>query len=181
MTRPIIPGWTVTSSATVIKDRWIDLRADDCVTSSGVSVAPFYVLTYPDWVHIVCLDAQQRLCVVRQYRHGIRQTTMELPGGIIEAGEDPLDAAKREMLEETGIVGDGWRAVGRYSTNPSTHTNRVHIYACRVMSVQSVQLDAAEDIRHEFLTLDELRAAINDGEFGHLLHIGAVHEALGTI
>lgn len=56
--------WTVNSSATVIKDRWIDLRAEDCTTAAGVSIAPYYVLHYPDWAHIVCLDQDDHICVV---------------------------------------------------------------------------------------------------------------------
>ena len=179
--RTSLEPWTVIGSTTIIKDRWIDLRADACVTAAGVSIAPFYVLAYPDWVHVVCLDGHERICVVRQYRHGAGRTTAELPGGIIEAGEDPLDAAKREIREEAGVIGEEWRTVGSYSTNPANHTNRVHIFACRVGALQAPQPDAAETILHVFLTMTELRVAIESGEFCHLLHIGAIHEALRTI
>jgi 8-oxo-dGDP phosphatase len=60
---PFVP-WTVNRSTTVIKDRWIDLRAEDCTTSAGVSISPYYVLRYPDWAHIVCLDSVDRICVI---------------------------------------------------------------------------------------------------------------------
>jgi 8-oxo-dGTP pyrophosphatase MutT (NUDIX family) len=181
MTKLPLAPWRVNSSTTVIKDRWIDLRAEDCTTAAGVSISPYYVLRYPDWVHIVCVDSLDRICVIWQYRHGAARNMMELPGGVIEPDEEPLDGAKRELREETGIRGTRWRGCGTYRTNPATHTNNVHVFACRVDTVESTALDAAEDIRQEFLTLFELRAAIDSGDFGHLLHVGALCRALNLI
>jgi 8-oxo-dGTP pyrophosphatase MutT (NUDIX family) len=178
---PEIRAWTVNGSSTIIKDSWIDLRADDCTTPAGVSVSPYYVLRYADWAHSVCLDDSDRICVVSQYRHGAARVMMELPGGGVEAGEDPLAAAQRELLEETGIRAREWQSCGNFSPNPATHTNRFHVFACRVESVEAPRPDAAEDIRHQFLPLDQLKWAINTGEFGQLLHIGALWRVLDRI
>lgn len=114
----------MTGSRYVHKDRWIAVRADDCVTEDGVSVAPYYVLEYPDWVEIVALDADDNLLLVRQYRHGIADFSIELPaGGMDPSGADPCTAAARELLEETGCAGDMvW--VGEARRNASTHANR---------------------------------------------------------
>ena len=63
--------WTVRSSRRVLHDRWISVRADDCVTAEGAEVSPFYVLEYPDWVNVVALDDENHVLLVRQYRHGL--------------------------------------------------------------------------------------------------------------
>jgi 8-oxo-dGTP pyrophosphatase MutT (NUDIX family) len=173
-----IEPWIVNGSVAIIKDRWIDLRADDCTTAGGVGISPYYVLRYPDWAHVVCLDQDDRICVVSQYRHGAARVVMELPGGVVEAGEHPLEAAKRELLEETGVRASRWRGCGDFSPNPATHSNRFHVFACRVESIGAASPDASEDIRHEFVTLNRLMGAIDSGEFGQLLHIGALWRAL---
>jgi 8-oxo-dGTP pyrophosphatase MutT (NUDIX family) len=82
--------WRVTASRYIHKDRWIALRADDCVTDDGVPVAPYYVLEYPDWVEVVALDADDNVLLVRQYRHGMGDFSIELPAGGMDPGDtDP--------------------------------------------------------------------------------------------
>ncbi|WP_262270196.1 NUDIX hydrolase [Microvirga yunnanensis] len=120
--------WTVTRSRRILHDRWISLRADDCVTPSGVEIAPFYVLEYPDWVHVVAIDAEDHVLLVRQYRHGYGDSTLELPGGVMDAADkDPVTAAARELMEETGYSAENLRLLASLSPNPATHTNRVHV------------------------------------------------------
>lgn len=123
--------WRVTASRVVHKDRWIHLRADDCVTDEGAVIAPYYVLDYPDWVEIVALDAEANVLLVRQYRHALGDISTELPAGGMEPGDaDPCVAAARELLEETGCAGR-LSLVGESRPNAGTHTNRTHIVLAR--------------------------------------------------
>jgi 8-oxo-dGTP pyrophosphatase MutT (NUDIX family) len=170
--------WRVESSATVLKDRWIDVRADDCVRADGVRIAPYYVLSYPEWVHIVCLDANRNICLVDQYRHGAGVVVRELPGGMLEPGETPLDGAKRELREETGLSATEWTFLGAYSPNPATHSNRIHIFACRGAEKNEGQaLDETEDLHAYFASWPELQGFIEDGSFLQLSHIGILFRA----
>jgi len=114
----------VTRSRHVYRDRWISVRADDCVTASGVEVKPFYVLEYPDWVHVVAVDRYDHILLVRQYRHGLGEVSLELPGGMMDRMDvDPVAAGMRELLEETGTGAKrlGWSPACR-RTRPRTTT-----------------------------------------------------------
>jgi 8-oxo-dGTP pyrophosphatase MutT (NUDIX family) len=123
--------WRVTASRYVHKDRWISVRADDCVTDEGAVVAPYYVLEYPDWVEVVALDADDNVLLVKQYRHGLGGISIELPAGGMEPTDtDPCAAAGRELLEETGCAGI-LTLVGDTRPNAGTHSNRTHIVLAR--------------------------------------------------
>jgi 8-oxo-dGDP phosphatase len=167
-------GWQVTGSRIVFRDRWISVRADDCLTRSGVEIAPFYVLEYPDWVHVVALDADNHIILVQQYRHGFGGTTLELPGGIIDAEDsDPVAAARREMAEETGYGADEFRLLASLSPNPATHTNKVHVVLAQpVVIAKRPTPDPEEDITVVRLPADEVLRMALEGKLVHSQHVG---------
>lgn len=148
--------WRVTASRYVHKDRWITVRADDCLTDDGVSIAPFYVLEYPDWVHVVALDAQDNVLLVRQYRHGLGDFSLELPAGAIDpADADSLAAGARELLEETGCAGT-MEFAGLSAPNPATHTNLIHTVVARgVRPVAAPADDPTERLELLWVPVDE--------------------------
>jgi 8-oxo-dGTP pyrophosphatase MutT (NUDIX family) len=154
--------WRVTASRYVHKDRWISLRADDCVTDEGAVVAPFYVLDYPDWVEVVALDAENKVLLVRQYRHGLSDFSIELPAGGMDPTEtDPIAAATRELLEEAGCRGV-MTLIGETRPNAGTHSNRIHIVLARdVVQVSEPVDDPTERIERLWVPAAEaLRMAL---------------------
>lgn len=166
--------WRVRRSRHVFRDRWVSLRADDCVTPTGVEIAPFYVLEYPDWVHVVALDADHHVLLVQQYRHGFGGVTLELPGGMMDAQDgDPLTTAARELVEETGYTAASFRLLASLSPNPATHTNRLHVVLGQVAQlVQEPCLDAGENIVVVRIPAVEALQMALKGDMVHAPHIG---------
>jgi len=154
--------WRVTASRYVHKDRWISVRADDCVTDEGAVVAPYYVLDYPDWVEVIALDADDNVLLVRQYRHGLGGMSIELPAGGMEPTDtDPVAAAVRELLEEAGCAGD-MSLIGETRPNAGTHSNRIHIVLARqVAKIAEPKDDPTERIERLWVPAGEaLRMAL---------------------
>lgn len=170
-------GWKVVSSNYVLQDRWICVRADNCIREDGVTIDPYYVFECRDWVHIICIDQNGSICLTHQYRHGAGRSVSELPCGVVNDGEEPLDAAKRELREETGINAIGWTALGSHSPNAANHNNRVFIFGCRLGEVSESQQDETEEIDWKFGSRDNVRTLIEANEFDQLLHLGSLLKA----
>jgi len=172
--------WVVNASRYLWRDRWLTVRADSCVTPGGASLDPYYVLEYPNWVHMVGVDDEKRILVVHQYRHALGRVFAELPGGIVDAVDaSPLAAAQREMREETGCAAGRWEALGTLCPNPATHTNTLYAFlawGCHQIAAPSPE--ATEDLRTEFVPVPALLAMIDTGEFAHGLHIASLLRAL---
>jgi 8-oxo-dGTP pyrophosphatase MutT (NUDIX family) len=175
--------WTVRASRRVIRDRWIDLRADDCVTPSGQEIAPYYVLSYPDWVHVVALNTRGELLLVRQYRHGAGDSFLELPGGVIDAGEAVEAAARRELAEETGHRAGAVTLISSLHPNPAIQNNRVHVCIARdVVASGSLRLDAGEEgLTVEALPLQTVLDGLAGGLIGQSLHVTSLLLGLAAL
>ena len=176
-------AWRILSSRTIVKDRWVDLRADRCVTPSGAEISPYYVLGYPDWVHVVALTTDDRMVLVRQYRHAVGEAVLEVPGGVIDPTDrDPQAAARRELAEETGYTARHWRSVGSFYPNPATQTNRVHVVlALEARQDVAPSLDPGEEgLATLTLPVGEVLDGMADGLLGQSMHVAAVYLALSA-
>lgn len=137
------------------------------------------VLETPAWVNVVALTADERLVVVRQFRFGTGEVTLEIPGGCVDPGEDPAHAARRELREECGYTTDDWTALGNVEPNPAFQDNRCyHFLARSVQRTHPQELDGGEDIVVDTIGLDEARRLIHSGEIRHSLVICALSRVM---
>jgi ADP-ribose pyrophosphatase len=173
--------WSVRSSRYSFRDRWLAVRSDECVTADGTSIGPYHVVELADWVNVLALTPEGEVVLVREYRHGTAEIMLELPSGTMEAGEDPLATAIRELREETGYGGGVWRQTASFPANPARQSNRVFTYMAVGVTLQGrPRPDAGEIIEVITMTLPALFAGLADGSirfqglhlaalFGHLL------------
>jgi 8-oxo-dGTP pyrophosphatase MutT (NUDIX family) len=175
-----LPPWQVTSSTHLVHDRWLKVRADDCVTAEGVEIAPYYVLEYPDWVEIIALDAEDHIYLVQQYRHGLGVVALELPGGTMDASDaNPIEAAARELREETGLSSADWDYVGKLAPNPATHTNLSHIVIARNVELAAKPADdPTERIRLIRMPIRQAIELALKGKMIQVIHVAALTLAL---
>jgi ADP-ribose pyrophosphatase len=137
------------------------------------------VLETPDWVNVIALTPERRALMVRQFRFGAGTITTEIPGGIVDRGEDHGETARRELLEETGYAGERWTYLGRIQPNPAIQDNQHHLWMAEdCVLVQPPRPDDGEDIAVGTLSLDEVRAQILDGTIGHSLVVAAFSRVL---
>ena len=174
--------WKRLARRVIHRDQWISLCGDTCQLSSGVVLEPYYVLEERHWVHAVAVDESGRFLLVRQYRYAADVFCREFPGGIVDAGEEPLVAARRELLEETGYETEEWTALPPVYANPARQTNRVYAFvAKKLRRVAPQSLDLAEEIECEFATRAEVDRRIRSGDFTQSTHIATFYLAQAAL
>lgn len=137
---------------------------------------PFYRIHSPEWVNVVALTAQDELVMVRQFRHGSRAMTLEIPGGLVDPGESPQEAAARELLEETGYRAGRLSSLGSISPNPALFANRCHMQVAEgCEAVAEIQNSATEETIVELLPLADLHKTLRSGGIDHALVVAALY------
>ena len=164
--------WKTLSQKYLIEKPWLTARVDKVQLPTGVIIDEYYVLEYPDWVNTIAITKDGKFVFVRQYRYAIGKTVNELCAGVVEMGEDPMDAAKRELMEETGFGGGNWQGWMTISANPSTHTNLTHCYlATDVEPLGKQHLDQGEDLEPRIFSREEVLDMLQKGEIWQALMV----------
>ena len=129
----------------------------------------FDYVRHPGAAAVVAIDGANRVCLVRQYRHGVQDFLWEIPAGKLDAGEPPEVCAVRELQEETGVSARRWTPLGLYIPAPSIFTEIIHLYLARDLNVGAPSPDADEELELRWLPLEQaighvLRGEWNDGK-----------------
>ncbi|TJZ62187.1 NUDIX hydrolase [Sphingobacterium olei] len=170
--------WTLLDSKYVIERPWATLRVDKLQLPNGNIKEEYYVLEYPTWVNMIGITAENQVLFVTQYRHGAGQIMTELPAGVVEEGEDPADAARRELLEETGYAFDSIEKIAELYANPATSGNITHTYVLQGgKKIQEQELDNSEDIEVVLMSIEEAKVFLLENKIGQALHSAALFYA----
>ena len=167
--------WKVLDSEYLIKRPWLTARRDHLLLPDGREIPEYYVLEYPDWVNVIAITKDGHFVMERQYRHALGCTCYELPCGVMEKGETPLEAAQRELEEETGYAGGEWKKLIVLSANPSTMTNLTHCFlATGVEKAFEQHLDATEELEVHLLTREEVCYLLRNNEMMQSLMVASL-------
>jgi ADP-ribose pyrophosphatase len=180
MDLPPPKGWERIRSEYGPSLRLFNVRWDTMLNPRNQHSARMTVLEGPDSVQIVAVTAQQEILLVRQYRFGSQAYHFELPGGLVDPGELPEEAARRELQEETGWQADNWRQLGSNPANPVFMSSYLHTFLATGLSADHPrQLDEAEDIEWSLLPVSQLREQLLAGAFAHPHTVAGLVWALG--
>ena len=173
-------SWTTEERAVLISDRWIHLTRERVVTSKGAVLDPYYVISYTDWAVCVALTPDDRVVLVRQYRHGTGTVSLELPGGCVDPQDpSPHHAALRELSEETGYGGGETTYLGGLAANPALQTNRLHVSIATGVEPLHVQaLEPGEELAVVLMPVAEVVALATSGGMEQSMHVAALLMAL---
>jgi 8-oxo-dGTP pyrophosphatase MutT (NUDIX family) len=172
----LLKPWTIISSHVDKSYRVFNLRRDRARSPRTSETHDFYVLESPSWVNIIPLTPAKEVVLIRQYRFGIRDMTLEIPGGLMEPSDLPEEAARRELREETGYREETMIPLGTVHPNPAIQNNLCHTFlASDVFPVGQLLQDEREDIEVVLQPLSEIPRLIREGAISHALVIAAFY------
>ena len=156
----------------IIKRPWLTARRDKVELPDGRVIEEYYVLEYPDWVNVIAITKEGQFVMERQYRHGLGVHSTELPCGVMEKGEEPLEAARRELLEETGYAGGEWTKLMAIGPNPGSQNNLTHCFlAVGVEKIAEQSLDDTEELTVHLMSEAEVKSLLENNQICQALMV----------
>lgn len=168
--------WKRKKSETIADCRVFRVRRDYSMRESDDAEHTFFVVENPDWVNVIALTAENKVVLIEQYRHGAEEIVMEIPGGMIDRGEEPETAARRELLEETGFTSDKFVYLGKSNPNPAIQNNAIyHFLALNCEKTGETNFDEHESVVSKLFTLEETERMIETETITHSLVLAAFY------
>ncbi len=168
--------WTTLGTEKIADCHIFSLHRHHRTSSAGTSAGTFHTISAPDWVNVIALTEDREMVMIRQYRHGTDEMTWEIPGGMIDPGERPEEAARRELLEETGYEAGEIHLIGSTRPNPALFDNTNYTALARnVRLIGSQSLDEHEEIHVAVYSPDRIDRMVREGEISHALVINALY------
>jgi ADP-ribose pyrophosphatase len=172
----MIKPWPCIKSRFIDSFRVFSVRTDTAVSPRTRTEHEFHIIESEDWINVIPLIADHHVVMIKQYRHGARKVTLEIPGGLMDPGDTPEKAAARELLEETGYQAEVLVQIGVVNPNPALFNNRCYTYVARnVKKIHDPMPDQAEDIEVVLIPLSDIPELIQNGEIDHAMVIAAFY------
>ncbi len=167
--------WTILAQKTLLDRRWLRITEDCVELPNGTIIDEFHVLHSPSWAAVIAVTDSEDILMVEQYRHGLGRTSLELPSGVIDPGERPLDAAKRELYEETGHKAQDWVTLIDVAPEPARSTHRAYFYVAHgAVQVGDAKPEASEIIDVKRFGIEMVLSTLINGRIDHAAHVGAI-------
>ncbi len=152
---------------------WVSLIAKEVEFAPGQAPEIYHSFAQPDYISILARTRSGLIPLVRQYRPAVEDYTLELPAGMVEEGEEPIETCRRELMEEVGLVAEKIKCLGSFYTDTGRHENDTHVFFVDASEPDPNFIPEA-GIEVEFVKASTLRKLIDEGEFRHLLHVAAL-------
>lgn len=173
-----IKAWKVQQSTIAYAKKWMKVKEEICLLPDGRMLNPYIVIDVPSFCNVFMVTDNEEIVLVKQYRHAAGIISLELPGGMVESGEDPMVAAKREMEEETGYQSSHFELLYSVHPNPPLENNYAFFYlATGVQLTGNTAYDQFEDIEIVILTKATFMEMILQKTFTHGAQVGAMYAA----
>lgn len=166
--------WETVETKEIADCRVFKVRED--LSRNGAKTGKFYVIENPDWVNVIAVTKDSEVVLIEQFRHGIGEIILEIPGGMIDGDESPETAARRELLEETGYSAREFVFLGKSRPNPAINNNWLyHFAAFNAEKTEVVKFDDHESVVTKLCSLAAIPDLIRSGEITHSLVLTAFH------
>lgn len=169
--------WKVLETTPLFESGLFSLVSERCLLPDGRELPKYFVMEFTDWVNILPVTPQGQVVLVEQYRHASQRNHLEIPGGAIDTRDSsgPLEAARREMLEETGYDSGEIVHVASHYPNPALQRNQMHTYvAFDSELVQAQDLDEFEALEVRLCSIDQLEKHLYEGDIDHSIMMASL-------